>query len=485
MLPEFKDYWNKALAGVSRQLISATSTCKDPRLEVPISTIDLAEIAKGLKPPRLTVTIQDDEFGNAAEGHMIAEGREGLSDALEWLQQEVADLVKEMSNDANGADLKQINRVLDFSADDITHHFGTLTEGWDRLVTLKRRLLLPNRALLARMAWLVSIFADIERSFREAICLAVQCLGKVEPVHNAAVASLHDISLELSPKEVLHAKKGEDAVAGAFAKFMAGGLDRTLNVAEKFGQQLGVMDVANEPYEKGFHIEFEDLGENTKEIIQTLVHLRHAVLHDTGSITTNQSMDGTGTLDPPCADDLLTWEPDRFRAVAQMMYSGSIRYSLGVMEVVSRHLLKTPTLTDSIEVARYKAAAELHVASFELLKEELWWLAWSMADFVNERYEGKSRLMLQLNAAFARSKLGEQYFSPADVRAIDVKNAAPRYQIMRKCLLGEWEGMEELMHKALESRDMTLDEFNRWPALESLRGKEFFHDLIATFEKGQ
>jgi hypothetical protein len=465
----FRDYWDSALADVIRQLADAKAACGDQRVSMQRRTMSLGEIEKHLAPVDPIVAPPDTQDEETGQGHLIDRNETVQHKALHWLQEELKDFVKRLHP---GAALDRGNlKVLSESTDDLQGHFGTITQGWDTLVSLKQQLLVPDEALQARRSWYVSAFADVERSLRESICRAVSFLGTVEPVKAAAVRTIGHLNVVLNPENVLSGMSSPVIAATALAKRLSEGLDVTLDAADFFGRAIGVRDLGKSVWQSGFRKKFSALGADKAAILNSLVLIRHRSLHESGQHGAPLATNAEGFFDLP---------PHSLLEHAELLYGHGISYSLAVMDAVSRGL--QPVAKD-ISVARHKAAAELHVANMQLLQEKRWWLAWLTADFVNEAYEDPTRLMLQFNAGFARQKLG--YFDRQEIRSINVSEASPRYVILKKCLLKEWNGIKGDMARALESRDMTPDELSSWPALEALRERKELTSVMERFVGGR
>jgi hypothetical protein len=473
----FRNYWDLALASVGRQLVAAASACADRGFSDHPSPVSLRAVCKLLKRARPVLSPRD-AYANLDSGHKIQKEREPFQASLQWLQAEIRDLLPYTDEKL---ERKEILEVLALSAEDTELHFGTLTEGWDRLVAIKHQLLLPDDSLLARSAWLVSLMADFERSLKDAICLPIECLGRLEPIMKAASQIITEQGIKFEPNALLRHARTDSAVAQAISQSMAEGVATTLGVTSCFARHLGIKDFEGESFKRGFHVELEDLGSNSKDIILRLVELRRVILHNTTSVGNSSSNHVTMTSNFAPVDK---WDAEQLKVIAQFLYSYSIHYTLAVMDVVSRTLIDAPKNGKNAQVARYKAALELHVGSLDLLKHKLWWLAWSLADYVRERYEGKDGLMLQLNAAFAQSKIDTPRDWKRKAREIEVtKKAAPRYHLLKKCILGEWAGISPLIKKAVIEGDMTLAELDSWPALEPLRARPEYNKAIAEFGK--
>lgn len=467
-----RNYWDLALASVDRQLVAAHSACAD--LSDRALPVGLSAISALLKPVKPIFT-QPVTYQNPDSGHRILEQDELFQAALQWLQEEIRDL---LPSTLDSAERSEISRVLEMSAEDVTTQFGTLTEGWDRLVSIKHLLLLPDSAVLARSAWLVSLMADFERSLRDAICIPIDWLGRSEPIKKAASHIITEQSIKFEPDALLRHVRTDSAVAQAISQSMAEGVTTTLGVTSCFAKHMGIKDFEGDSFKRGFHVELDDLGSNSKEIILRLVELRRVVLHDTTSVG---NASGNHVLTKSNFGILDKWDAKQLQVIAQFLYSYSIHYSLAVMDVVSRTPMGASKGAKIAQVARHKAASELHFGSLVLLKQELWWLAWSLADYVRERYEGKDALMLKLNAAFAQSKINTPKDWRKGAKAIVVtKKAAPRYHLLKKCILGEWTGISPLIKEALKG-DMTLAELDSWPALEPLRARPVYNTATAEF----
>ncbi|MET0625913.1 MAG: hypothetical protein ABW250_23465, partial [Pyrinomonadaceae bacterium] len=184
-----------------------------------------------------------DVYAAPDSGHKIQASDEYFRATLQWLQEEIRELLNTLQPDAPTDERKEILRVLELSAEDTAHHFGTLTEGWDRLVLVKHMLLLPNDTVLARAAWLVSLMADFERSLRDAICLPIQCLGRLTPITQAAVDTIAEQGIKLHADAVLRHERTDNAVAQVISESMAEGVTTTLGVTSFFAKHLGIADV--------------------------------------------------------------------------------------------------------------------------------------------------------------------------------------------------------------------------------------------------
>jgi hypothetical protein len=471
---QFTKYWDLALVSVDRQLVAAASACADRGLIDNAAPVSLHTIRKLLEPVRPVVPSSGARKSQDS-GHKIDPNDPLFQATLQWLQEEICDLLPPQSDNAEH---KEILRILKLTAGDTESHFGTITEGWDRLVAIKHQLLLPNVAVLARSAWLVSLMADFERSLRDAICIPIECLGRLEPIRKATSQIITEQEIKFEPDSLLRHVKTDSAVAEAISQAMAEGVTKTLGIASCFASQLDIKDFEGDCFKLGFHDELERFGVDSKEIILQLVGLRHVVLHDTNSFgdpSVNQL-----TLKSNL-DLLLKGDVGTFWVIAQFLYSYSIHFTLAVMEVVSGPLIDVPA--NEKDVARYKAAAELHVGTLVLLKQRLWWLAWSLADYVRVHYEGKDGLMLQLNAAFAQSKIDRPQDWKIRALAIEVEGKAARYRLLKKCILGEWDRISPLIIEAVKTRDMTLAELDSWPALELLRNREEYFEAVRQFGK--
>jgi len=227
-------------------------------------------------------------------------------------------------------------------------------------------------------------------------------------------------------------------------------------------------------------VKLKVLGTDSEAIFSSLIDLRRVILHDTFS---SESQSQTRPTVRSRLSPLDKWEFKDPQVIAQFLYSYSIHYTLSVMEVVSRAFGQTSKNEETASVARYKAASELRVATLDLLKQKLWWLAWSLADYVRERYEDPdSSLMLQLNAAFAQSQINMPRDWKADARAIEVEGKATRYKLLKKSILGEWAGISPIIRDAITPpADMTLEELATWPALEPLRARPEYNRVVGEF----
>lgn len=478
MTAPFKNYWNLALASVDRQLVAANSACTNRGLgnrQTPPGLLEIRKLVERVPPSHFSG--KGNDFLDS--GHKIQPSDELFQETLRWLQEEIRDLLKHHPIDPQSSDLNTIIRVLNFDADQTRSHFGTITEGWDRLVTIKHKMLLPNDVALARSAWLVSVTADFERSLRDAICLAVASLGRMEPIRSVAAQTMDDCEIKITPKSAMQHERTDNAMAQAISEAMATGLITTHKIARSFGNHLGINDFEDDSFKGGFHAKLKDLGASSENIIHKLIELRRVILHDTSSGRGKSLNHETlkSNISP-----LDRWDFEMLSVVAQFLYSYSIHYTLGVMDTVSRTLGLNQKYQRVASVARYKAASELRVGTLKLLEEQLYWLAWSLADYVRKHYEDPdSDLMLRLNAAFAQSRINMPPNWKQQAAKIEVSGKATRYYLLQKCILGEWSGIGQLITKALQSGDMTVHELETWPALAPLRERPIYSATIRKF----
>lgn len=473
---EFRNYWNLALVSVDRQLVAAAWSCANKGFAQNVSPSNTRKIRDHLKPSKPVVP--SPVGARSARGHKIDPDKPLFQQSLRWLQDEIRALLPRSISDR---DLADILSVLDFTASQMGIHFGTVTQGWDRLVYVKHQLLLPDPSLLARSSWLVALLVDFERSLRDAICIAVECLGRLEEIKNATKQVIAEQNIRLELGNILHHDNTHSAAAHAISQSMAEGVIKTLRVAMCFAQHLGIRNFEGDCFSRGFHIELEDLGANSNDIISRLADLRHVLLHNPPAVRNAPSHDSTSAN----IELFERWDFEKLQVIAQFLYSYSIQYTLAVMDVMSKTLVANSAMEELAKIARHKAASELHFGTLLLLKEQLWWLAWALSDYVRVNYEGRDGLMLQLNAAFAQSKIGKPEDWRIGASKIDVKKKAPRYQLLKKSILGEWNGIESTIVKAIEERDMTLAELASWPALESLRMREEYNNAISRFGSEQ
>ncbi|MCP4197523.1 MAG: hypothetical protein GY762_10290 [Proteobacteria bacterium] len=118
-----------------------------------------------------------------------------------------------------------------------------------------------------------------------------------------------------------------------------------------------------------------------------------------------------------------------------------------------------------------------------LLKDDYHWLAWSLADSAHEYLESSSLLMFQMNSAYARKKIAAREHSKVEFVSSCIPSVADgdsvRYHILRRSLLEDWtDGIEDLIEKALLSKNMSEKEFKNWPALEYLRNQTFYKNVM-------
>jgi hypothetical protein len=476
-------YWDNALSLVSRQLVSAMAACafvEEPPSDSQRSSLqDVADRLRGSTPKAKV----PDSAAHADRGHLIRADDPRFEEALEWLQQELRTLLEHQPGEGYEAERSKIEKILHLSPLETEQHFGTLTDGWDKLVSLKHTLLLPDRVDSQWSSWFIGLMADFERSLRGIVCLTIQHLGRSEPVRTAILETERAMDIPgPTAGSALGQGTAEAAVADAFSSYMARGVGQTVRVAAHFCGALEVRTAELDSYARGFVPRLGEFGDSTMQIIDGLIGWRRRLLHNVTSVEESDRGDWTAT--DPSLRRLRTSSTTYGKTIVQFLYGYSVHAALGIMDVISASAETADSRQELASVARYKAACELRHSDLELLKKELWLLAWALAENVRTfEYEEQSKLMLQFNLLYAQSELEIPGWRE-EVESIGGEESAPRYKIVKKTLLQRWDGMEELIAQAMFSRDMTADELLTWPVLRRLRERGTIDDVVKGIASG-
>lgn len=369
--------------------------------------------------------------------------------------------------------------ILYGSVDDVGKLFGSVPHGWDVLVKMKRELLGRNRLRSVRTKWFASLFADVEKNLRNLVCTAVTNMG-ANPIFSKAI--LKTLEAHRASKHDAKNPSVLSEISTDLAKFMARDAEKTFEVAANFFKELSPK-MHSEPLTSTVRMVkyLSDLGQDKDQILSRLLELRRTALHDPEfqDFFPHKSFVASSSF-----DEVTRWTDERCSVVAQFLCSICVESALCCMDALLSDDNKL-----SLEVSalyKNKANAEFRVHSLSLLQSNADWLAYFVSEAVDRYLEDGKSLMLKLNAAYAFQNIanrsgGRIHFSEAEVPAPkDGQKWHPKHRLIRKSILKDVTGLRELMFDA--AKEMSLQEFRRWPALSFVQRTPEFQNTIAELE---
>jgi hypothetical protein len=112
-----------------------------------------------------------------------------------------------------------------------------------------------------------------------------------------------------------------------------------------------------------------------------------------------------------------------------------------------------------------------------MLKSSRWALAWVTGSAIEQIGDDERQDMPRMNRWFAQIKLADGRFhadAVRELRGYRPRSEKPRYEILKKSILREFDDIEPFLDRALEDSDLTINELEEWPALEFLRSNPVF-----------
>ena len=484
-------FWSLSLAELHRQLAEAKRFCKDQAISNTSNYTNLswADLAKQAKAPENYPNVNNFSEDSKNQAAINAENSD-FQDVLAMLQREIDTLLKKANLLHNReyplGDEASIKKIIEYTSGELESHYGSTSAGWDKLVGLKMALLKPHSEGRTNIEWLISLIATVEKSVRAITCMTISRLGYTPFIAKASSKLRYEYEIDID--KLLHKfmeGKSADVFAEELSQYMGKSANKTRRVASSFISCLNEKsEIENTVFTIGYSKVLSGYGTDHNEILKHLIKLRDLALHD---IAVSQLGHSFGSQ----VNDLANWSSERCELVAQFLFSLSIRYTISLMSSVLTKSCENDIEANSLaEKLRYKCITELRVQNLELLEKDMYWLAWTLSDSVHEKFEDESKLMLQMNSAYARKKLQENdkdlaVFYDECVPEINDETAV-RYKIYRKCLLEEFDSeMSDLIKVAIETRNISAVEFENWPAFRELRRNKEMKAVISKLTKAR
>jgi hypothetical protein len=481
---QLKQYWSKISASIDR-LIGATAFMREWAQEIPAP--DSSDTDRTLK------TIIDSLAGNSA-GMLMPH-------ALGWPLQKADNarlpdsdpqLVTPVDNKFLGGmrllikDLKarieafpasrDKEAILSLLSDENPHslaaRFGSFTAAWDLLVILKYETSIPNRRQRKFDAWFTTLVGVSERFIRDIVGFTVLLAGR-----NLASDALRVCfqSGELGvpnpdPNQLVQLPTTDAVLTETVMNFMDRGSRQTTLFADQFAKGLGTSLFP--PDEAGFvpgilsELPMFEAGIESAWI--EILSLRKAIVHET-----TKELRGS-RLDRP-HEWLYDLDEAARELVADFLCAFSFGFATRILVAVADRAFaeggSKQQRRDLLDQLRRQLSGELRVLVMRLLLAQRYGLAWAIAEAaIQAEPSDSSPTMLRLDAYFARLRFGRGYVEWSEIESFEV-SPLPRHQLLKRVLLGDLEQshLEPLLDAAVASRDLSLAELSRWPALEDLR----------------
>ena len=482
-----RTYWSDSLTELSIQTEAAKRFCESNlRLSEQFARDSFRDLVyKFLPDPKSQISTL--EFGNKLDsnfkedGEAITQKDEAFLAAFASLKDEIKALLIMREGPLWESNYPGLKDILDADLYLISMRYGSLTNAWDAFVFFKMALVQPNREVQLRSEWMISLVAFVEQSFRSSVIRTMKLLettngGKelAETISGHFASKMKSLGIENAFQKLNGAKgifSDINKEADIFCFQIAAGV---------ILDQLENKDMQFEHLDRGFCQYLREIGDDEDEIFRSIVIIRDRLLYS-DMLNTSLSQKASGNL-----PEMLEASTEYCNVVAQFMLTECVKLNLRMMDSVLRYLAKDANKgvsNEEFSELKARAMSEVRVYNLSLLKKDLYWVAWGLSETAHMHFESVEDLMLQFNSAFARRRISEdtdnaRYFSYSDVPEVREDHSV-RYKILRKTLLKDWEGIEELMVTAsVEKGNLSIDEFEGWPAFEYLRSKEFYKPTL-------
>lgn len=485
---DLSSFWNKLLVELGRQIDDASWYSQ--------SLIDVAEAISPNTAELVAKTLlirsnsrnSDPNQDPQKQGEAINRKDPVFREVYKDLCAEITEVVLKRHGENWRDIVPQLASALDTSLDDLASEFGSTTAGWDAMVRLKYELVQTNKSVQRKTDWLISVVSSVERAVRANTLMAVQYLGQSPKFSPILTEIVGEMKLDLGEELLPNGDNMEQQIR-AISSYMTAGITQTLEVADG----LIMKATGHQNQEPVFHEGFEnsdlpallECDSSWPSVFKRIVALRDKALHDDSSSDLSMYMGGISAHHKDL-EDFSDLSRSSLQTILEFMFAVSISRCIQLMGVIAEFSEVDTETNSEVALLRYKAASELRVRTLDLLIDKRFWLAWCLADATNENFEISNKLMLEINVAFARKKLATAYRMGDlfDVRCVpDLgSNRNVRYLILRKTLLGQFDGIDDLIMSALVSKNMSKQEFYQWPALEDLRAIPSFAHVLAEYD---
>lgn len=375
----------------------------------------------------------------------------------------------------------QLGQLVSGTVEDLVEEYGSVSHAWDCLVGCKQRLALPATDEFALGTWHVACVSEAERLIRETVLLALTRLGR-RIFKDVAVQCFRQLGVELRLEDLLETSSTAEAVSQSLLNAMRQGSGRTILATRVFCEQLEIPLFPDGPgMQPGLldllkWIRTDPNGAEVSQclaVFETLLGWRRQIIH--ASVLRDEV-----SVTRPSIELFGPRAKDELNILAQFLAAFGLRFALDVtayvLPAIKSHC--DGEGLDRVRIREWKLAAELRVLHLDMLKAEEWGLAWAAAEPVARIGDAERQDMPRLNAFYAQGKLDPRYLEDVEhsLRQFQPHSPKGRYELIKRSILGYWDGIEELLDEVLESRDVSLKELQTWPALTPLRSSSAFQE---------
>jgi len=402
--------------------------------------------------------------------------------AFKMLQEELQTLFLNSFGDEKISSEPSVKTILYENSEVVGEFFGSVPNGWDALVKMKRNLLSRNRMRSLRAKWFTTLFADVEKNLRDLVCTSISNMG-AHPEFRRAIAE----TLKEYPASAIDPDDGSLLMEMSldFSNFMAADSEMTFKVARRFFAALqpnkAVRDLQSSQHMRDG---LRELGGDRVQIFENLLRLRREALHnaDFQDYFPHKQFVKDSTF-----DEVTDWTNERCSLVVQFLCSICVESALCCVSTLTSE--EHGLAAEVAPITKWKANAEIRVHSLTLLELEAYWLAYFFAEASDYFLEDGKSPMLKLNAAFAFQNIANRSsgrFIFTDRAVPGPKSGEtwhPKHLLIRKSILRDTTDIHQIMIDA--SSEMSLFEFRNWPALAFLRGTNEFQQALLEIEKAE
>jgi hypothetical protein len=389
-------------------------------------------------------------------------------------------------------------KVLAASPRELAEIFGSLTNAWDTLVSVKLKTWQPDERRRSIDAWLIALVSECERFVRDFITVTLSTVGS--DVSGLLDEFFSDEGLEIpipTPSALIQHRRPLDAIVLAVSEYSEEGSAHTIEVAEALGDALdfevfpegsdfppaGPYPEAGSNFCPGIHPGFVDLLEWTcpdgekvsaRLVWDSLVAFRRRTIHGPADF----DRAGSSREHPIYEADVDQWQLiTDFVGALGLRFALMLTTAIASRQPASKGRSQKSAGADP-DTLRHKLSAEFRFVIKDLLSEQeaRYALAWTLCELGMALEGGRAQApMLTLNSFFARQKLGEgasgqTFINSQEIRDYEVSEKAKRYVLLKRSLLGEFKDISNLLDDVVhKEHNMARVEVEEWPALAALR----------------
>lgn len=444
--------------------------------------------------PRLVDNSADDHSGE------VVRDDEKFRKVLTMTQRELeARIARLQPGSRSHPEKRQLReKVLEAPPRELAEMFGSLTNAWDMLVSVKLQTWQPDERRRSIDAWLIALVSECERFVRDFITLTLSTVGS--DVSGLLDEFFSDDGLEIpipKPSALIEHRRPLDAIVLAISEYSEEGSAHTIEVAEALGEALdfevfpkggdhtpvGPHSEAGSSFCPGIHPGFVDLldwtcpgGEevSARSVWNSLVAFRRRTIHGPADF----DRAGSSREHPIYEAGVDQWQLiTDFVGALGLRFALMLTTAIASRQPASKSRSRKTTDADP-DTLRHKLSAEFRFVIKGLLGEQegRYALAWTLCELGMALEGGRTQApMLALNSFFARQKLGEgtpvqAFIDSQEIRDYEVSEKAKRYVLLKRSLLGDFKDISKLLDEVVhKEHNMARVEVEEWPALAALR----------------